>query len=175
MKRMLTAALAFTLLAGGAANAQSWQNERRDDRREYRDDRREDRRDYRDERRSDNRDWRDDRRDDRRDYRDDRRSDNRDWRDDRRDDRRFGQRDRSGRYYYGEYRRPQGWNNRAWRRGERLPPAYRSSGYYVSDYGRYGLRAPPRGHAWVRVNNDVVLTALATGLILEIVNDRFYY
>lgn len=54
----------------------------------------------------------------------------------------------------------------AWRRGAYLPPTYR--GYYISDYHRYGLRAPPRGYRWHRVGNDYLLAAIATGLIFDI-------
>ena len=55
----------------------------------------------------------------------------------------------------------------AWRRGAYLPPAY--GGVYISNYGAYGLRAPPRGYRWSRVGNDYLLTAIATGLIFDIV------
>ena len=55
----------------------------------------------------------------------------------------------------------------AWRRGAYLPPSY--GGVYISNYGAYGLRAPPRGYRWHRVGNDYLLTAIATGLIFDIV------
>lgn len=55
----------------------------------------------------------------------------------------------------------------AWRRGAYLPPAY--GGVYISNYGANGLRAPPRGYRWHRVGNDYLLTAIATGLIFDIV------
>lgn len=88
-----------------------------------------------------NYDRRDDRRDDRREYRD--------YRHDRRDDRR-------------EYRR--------WSRGDRLPYEYRRS-YYMSDYGRYGYRAPPRGYGYYRTDTgDVVMAAIATGVIISILS-----
>ncbi|WP_340643877.1 RcnB family protein [Phenylobacterium sp.] len=90
---------------------------------------------------------------------DNRRDDRRDNRYDRRDDR------RGHGYGYGQQRHHGG---HAWRRGERLPSQYRSSNYYVNDYGRYGLRAPPRGHRWVRADNDYVLAAIATGLIVQV-------
>jgi len=127
---------------------------------------------------------RDDRRDDRRDYRDDRRDDRRDYRNDRRDDRRGYPQQRwdnnryNGYYYnnrwsYGAppasyYGRP-GFNPgyQAWRRGGYLPPSYRT--YVVRDYGRYGLRAPPRGYYWYQSGNDYLLAAIATGLIFDIV------
>jgi len=55
----------------------------------------------------------------------------------------------------------------AWRRGAYLPPSY--GGVYINNYGAYGLRAPPRGYRWHRVGNDYLLTAIATGLIFDIV------
>jgi Ni/Co efflux regulator RcnB len=66
------------------------------------------------------------------------------------------------------YVRPPAYAVRVWRRGDWLPSAYRSRSYVV-DYPRYPLYAPPRGSQWVRVDNDVVLTALATGLVLDVI------
>lgn len=62
---------------------------------------------------------------------------------------------------------------RAWSRGSYLPHSYRS--YRVHDYHRYHLRQPPRGYGWVRANNDYVLMALATGLILDVIVGNNYY
>lgn len=76
------------------------------------------------------------------------------------------------RYRAGRYYAPRGYQARRFARGQRLPAAYRARTYYV-DYGRYGLRAPPRGYQYVRVGNDVVLTAVATGLIASVVFDLF--
>jgi Ni/Co efflux regulator RcnB len=55
---------------------------------------------------------------------------------------------------------------RKWSRGQRVPAAYRSTRYQV-DYRRYKLRAPPSGHRWVRVDNEFLLIAAATGLVTE--------
>ena len=57
---------------------------------------------------------------------------------------------------------------RRWARGQRLDARYRS-GYYVNDYRRYGLRAPPRGYRWHRVDDQYVLAAVATGLIASVI------
>ncbi|MBS0410832.1 MAG: RcnB family protein [Proteobacteria bacterium] len=54
-----------------------------------------------------------------------------------------------------------------WRRGGYLPPYYR--GWTVDDYGRWGLRRPPYGYHWVRVGDDYLLVAIATGLIFDVV------
>jgi Ni/Co efflux regulator RcnB len=41
------------------------------------------------------------------------------------------------------------------------------------DYRHYGLSAPPRGYQYVRVNNDVVLTAVATGVVASVIYQLF--
>lgn len=51
-----------------------------------------------------------------------------------------------------------------WARGHR----YHGPNYVVSNYGYYRLRPPPRGYHWVRANNDYLLVAIATGVILDI-------
>ena len=57
-----------------------------------------------------------------------------------------------------------------WRRGDRLPPAYRESRYYVNDYRYYRLGAPPRGYRWVRPydGNQFMLVGINSGLIAQI-------
>ena len=84
----------------------------------------------------------------RHDSRDDRRDHRYDRRDERRDDRR---------------------DHRRWERGQRLDARYRGNGYYVSDYRSRGLRAPPRGYRWQRVDDSYVLAAVATGLIASVI------
>ena len=88
------------------------------------------------------------RHDSRYDSRDDRRDHRYDRRDERRDDRR---------------------DHRRWERGQRLDARYRGNGYYVSDYRSRGLRAPPRGYRWQRVDDSYVLAAVATGLIASVI------
>ena len=73
------------------------------------------------------------------------------------------------RYDAGEYRRPRGYVDRQWGYGQTLPPGYRSRGYIVSDYPRYGLQPPPWGHQYTRVGNDVLLTVIATGVIAAVI------
>lgn len=57
-----------------------------------------------------------------------------------------------------------------WRRGDRLPPGYRESRYYVSDYRYYRLAPPPRGYRWVRPydGNQYILVEITSGLISQI-------
>ena len=53
-----------------------------------------------------------------------------------------------------------------WERGHR----YDGRVIVVHDYERVRLRPPPRGYHWVRDdNNDYVLVAIATGIILDYV------
>jgi Ni/Co efflux regulator RcnB len=70
------------------------------------------------------------------------------------------------------YQPPRGYQARQWHRGDKLPSNYRSKSYVV-DYRHYGLSAPPRGYQYVRVNNDVVLTAVATGVVASVIYQLF--
>lgn len=192
MSKVAIIALALgTTAAPAMAEAQS-----RNDHREYRQERRDDRREYRQDRRDDRREHRQDRRDDRRDYRQDSRADRRDpprdhryapprarndrwergnpnwWRG--RPEFRSYQGRRSGQWYapgYGYYNVAPRYHNQRWARGGYLPAPYRS--YYVNDYSYYGLRAPPPGHRYVYANGDIVMIAVATGLIASILNNVY--
>lgn len=153
MKKVLTAALAATLAMStlGAASAAAAQS-RGQDRYEQRQDRRDDR--------ADRREWRQDDRDDRREFRQDQRAYGR-WQQSQR------------RYSAGRYTPPRGYQTRQWTYGQRMPAYYRSNQYVVRDYGRYGLRQPPSGYHYVRSGNDVVLAAVATGLITAVIAGMF--
>jgi Ni/Co efflux regulator RcnB len=59
---------------------------------------------------------------------------------------------------------------RHWKKGERMSD-WRSHAP-IRDYGRYGLRRPPAGQQWVKVDNDYVLLGIATGLITSIIAGR---
>ena len=170
MKKILTAAIAATLAmsslgVASAAEAQTRGNyeqrqDRRDDRRDDRGDRREERRDDRRDDRNDRREWRQDSRDDRREFRQDQRAYGR-WQQSQR------------RYNAGRYYAPRGYQTRQWSYGQRMPSYYRSNQYVVSNYGQYGLRAPPHGYHYVRSGNDVVLAAIAGGLITAVIAGLF--
>jgi Ni/Co efflux regulator RcnB len=60
-----------------------------------------------------------------------------------------------------------------WVRGERLSPRF---GNYVvvNDWRFHHLRRPPHGYHWVRYGNDYVLSAIATGLILDVMLHNAY-
>lgn len=74
--------------------------------------------------------------------------------------------------YYGGYHHGPSYYNRPpppryyghWERGHR----YYGRNVVVYDYSGYRLRPPPRGYHWVRENNDFLLVAVATGIILDI-------
>lgn len=183
---MATTAVPMAAAAQDRGDRREFRQERRDDRREFRQERREDRRDWRDGEYRNRGEYRRDRRDDRRDFREDRRDDRRDFRQERRYDRnnrywwqgRADFRDyrgaRHGYWYapnYGYYRVEPRYYNTRWVRGGYLPSAYR--GYYVNDPYIYGLRPAPRGYRYVHAGNDIVLTAIATGLIASVLYDVF--
>lgn len=50
-----------------------------------------------------------------------------------------------------------------WSKGQRVPAWQR--GHVVKDYHRHGLRRPAHGQQWVRVGNDYILIAVASGII----------
>ncbi len=64
---------------------------------------------------------------------------------------------------YGYRNGPRHDHHPRWQRGHR----YYGPTYVVRDYGHYRLRPPPRGYHWVRANNDYLLVAVATGIILD--------
>lgn len=99
------------------------------------------------------------------------RHDQRDYRQDQRDYARWQQAQR--RYNAPRYVAPRGYATRSWSYGQRMPSYYRTSNYVVNDYGRYGLRAPPRGYQYVRSGNDVVLAVVATGLVTAVIAGLF--
>ena len=157
MKKILTAAIAATLAMSSlgmasAAEAQSRGANNYEQRQDRRDDRRDDR--------NDRREWRQDNRDDRREFRQDQRAYGR-WQQSQR------------RYNAGRYQPPRGYQTRQWSYGQQMPTYYRSNQYVVSNYGQYGLRAPPRGYHYVRSGNDVVLAAIAGGLITAVIAGLF--
>jgi Ni/Co efflux regulator RcnB len=56
-------------------------------------------------------------------------------------------------------------HHHGWHHGDTLPRNY----WHASevDWHRTHLRQPPHGYHWVRVDDDYVLVALGTGLILD--------
>lgn len=98
----------------------------------------------------------------------------------RRDGRRYTDRERYNDWRRGQrdqwrdrrYGPPYGhaYGHRRWHRGAVIPRDCRRS-WYVNDYRRYGWRAPPRGYAYYRTDTgDIVIAAIATGVILSLLN-----
>lgn len=96
---------------------------------------------------------------------------------------------RADRYDRHDYRggRYDGWRGDSyrgrggWRQGQ-LYPHYRQRDYMISDYRSYNLPPPRHGYRYYRSDNgDVVMAAIATGLIGVIIanslsdNDRHDY
>ena len=61
--------------------------------------------------------------------------------------------------------------NYRWRTGGYLPAQYRT--YYVRDPHFYGLREAPRGYRYVHAGNDILLIAVATGLIASVLSNVY--
>ena len=147
MKRILTAAIALSLLGGAAASAQPRDDDRHD--------RREIQRDVR----------HDVQRDVRRDV----------GRDVRRADEHYIYRGQTYPRWRGQaFVYPRGYAYRPWVSGQRLPAAYFAPNYYVTNWGYYHLAPPPPGYRYVRVGNDIVLAAIAGGLISQVIAGAFY-
>jgi Ni/Co efflux regulator RcnB len=151
-------------------------NDHRDDRRYDRprnDDHRRDWNDHRDSYRNDHRNWNDHDRNDHRGWdrpRNDWSSHPHYW-----DNRSHDRRDYARyRFHNGYYRAPYGYQYRSWHRGDYLPRSYYDRSYIVYDWRPYRLYEPPYGYHWVRVGNDVLLTALATGVVLDVLYDIWY-
>jgi len=79
-----------------------------------------------------------------------------------------------GDFNAGRYQRPHGWYAHRWRHGDRLPPEYRAPAYVIPDPVVYRLSAPPAGYYWVRVDNNAVLAAVATGVVIDVAANLFH-
>ena len=62
-------------------------------------------------------------------------------------------------------------NDYRWSQGQRLSGGYLDHRYVVQDWRVRGLHYPPRGYHWVQINNQVMLTALAGGMIAEVISN----
>jgi Ni/Co efflux regulator RcnB len=66
-------------------------------------------------------------------------------------------------------------NKPRWAKGQRLDSRYRQRTYVITDYSRRGWRAPPPGYAYYRTDTgDVVLAAVATGIISAVIASAIY-
>ena len=78
-------------------------------------------------------------------------------------------RDNDRRDNYRDNNRHDNGKHRGWYKGGHIDRRDWNRGYRVSDYRRYHLQRPPRGYEWRRVDNNYVLAAAATGLIMGLV------
>lgn len=58
------------------------------------------------------------------------------------------------------------------KRGEQLPPRYRTHHYVVENWKTHRLTEPPPGHQWVQAGSDYALVAIATGVVTEVLVGR---
>lgn len=82
-------------------------------------------------------------------------------------DKRSQERYRHGKPDFEKKRKPAA---HKWQRGHKLPHNYRK--HVVRDYHRYHLKQPPRGHQWVKVDNDYLLIGMTTGIIASLIQGR---
>ncbi len=52
-----------------------------------------------------------------------------------------------------------------WNRGQRFDRRYASNYQVIGNYDYYRLNAPPRGYHYVRSGDDIILVAIASGII----------
>jgi Ni/Co efflux regulator RcnB len=57
-----------------------------------------------------------------------------------------------------------------WRRGETLSDYYRHDDYVLTNWQAEHLDRPERGYHWVRVNNQYLLVAIASGIIFSLIS-----
>jgi hypothetical protein len=72
------------------------------------------------------------------------------------------------------FRYPSGYGYRRWGIGAALPLLFLSSAYYFTNYGEYGLYAPPYGYRWVRYGPDLLLVQIGTGYVADAIYGAFY-
>lgn len=58
------------------------------------------------------------------------------------------------------------------KRGEQLPPRYRTHHYVVENWKAHRLTQPPAGHQWVQAGSDYALVSIATGVVTEVLVGR---
>lgn len=63
---------------------------------------------------------------------------------------------------------PRAYYGRRWLVGHIVPPVLRR--FHVHDVAFYRLRPAPPGHAWIYVDNNIVLMRVATGVIVDVLH-----
>ncbi|WP_370646747.1 RcnB family protein [Cupriavidus sp. UGS-1] len=59
-----------------------------------------------------------------------------------------------------------------WKKGDRLPAAYRDRQYVIDDWRSFQLERPPKGHQWVGVGNEFLLVSTRNGTIARVVTGQ---
>lgn len=72
------------------------------------------------------------------------------------------------------YRYPRGFGYQRWAFGAFLPLIFLAPDYTLSDYWNYGLPAPPPGFHWIRVGPDALLVRYGDGYVLDAAYGLFY-
>jgi hypothetical protein len=70
---------------------------------------------------------------------------------------------------------PGGWGYRRWTVGQVLPGLFLSQGYYIGNWGAYGLAPPPPGLQWVRYGPDALLVNVYTGQVVDTIYGVFWW
>jgi hypothetical protein len=70
---------------------------------------------------------------------------------------------------------PGGWGYRRWTVGQVLPGLFLSQGYYIGNWGAYGLAPPPPDLQWVRYGPDALLVNVYTGQVVDTVYGVFWW
>lgn len=59
-----------------------------------------------------------------------------------------------------------------WKKGDRLPTAYRDRQYVIDDWRSFQLERPPKGHQWVGIGNEFLLVSTRNGTIARVVTGQ---
>ena len=158
---------------------QAWQGDPNDPRlQHYRELERRNQQRYDNDRNNDRRDWRGNDRNDRRDWRGDdrgRRNWNRDWRNDNRYDWQRYRYSNRGLFHIGPYYSPyRGYGYNRFSIGVFLDPFFYDQRYWIGDPWQYRLPPAEPGTEWVRYYNDVLLVDVYTGEVLDTIYDFFW-
>lgn len=78
----------------------------------------------------------------------------------------------SGAHIEQQVKKPQAARQQAKKRQWKKGAKYNGNGSRISDHRRHNLKAPPKGHRWVRDGNDFLLVAIGSGIITSIVTGR---
>ena len=99
---------------------------------------------------------------------------NSDWRHDRRYDWHDWRRRHRGRFHFGIYSDPFGWDYFRYGIGWRLWPSYYRSNYWLHDPWEYRLPPAYGPYRWIRYHDDALLVNIYTGQVVDVIYDFFW-